>query len=188
MSRHEPARLVGADRQDCEAERAIAISRRAEVVPVAIAEIANVIDAARRRLDDKRGPQRHVAVGQVTRRPVPRRTSVSARLSRSRRGDANHEASARPPSRTLMIVSLPSGAMTRGRCAACKPRQRRDIEMIVVTSETRTRSIGGSPRKAMPGSVTRSARPAEGRSALRPDRVDQNVEARDLEQNDACPT
>ena len=34
---HEPARLVGADRQDREPERAVAVARRAEMLPVAIA-------------------------------------------------------------------------------------------------------------------------------------------------------
>src|SRR5215207_4306462 len=43
---HEPARLVGADRQDHQPERPMPLTRRAKVVPIAITGIADVIDAA----------------------------------------------------------------------------------------------------------------------------------------------
>jgi len=39
-----------------------------------VAGIADEIDAARRRFDHERGPQRHAAVGQITRRPTTRRS------------------------------------------------------------------------------------------------------------------
>src|SRR2546426_12576811 len=43
---HEPARLVGADRQDGEAERAVERTGFAETEPGAVAGIGNVVDAA----------------------------------------------------------------------------------------------------------------------------------------------
>src|SRR5437763_16701483 len=48
---HEPAWLVRADGQDRETERAVAIARGAEMLPVAIARIRDVIDAPRGRLE-----------------------------------------------------------------------------------------------------------------------------------------
>ena len=53
---HEPARLIGSDRQDGEAERAIALARLAEPYAVAIARIGHVIDAAGGRFDDEARP------------------------------------------------------------------------------------------------------------------------------------
>src|SRR5947208_173030 len=70
---HEPARLVGTDRKYGEAERAIAVARGAEMVAVAPTRIRHVVDAPGRCLDDERGPQRLVAIGEPARGPVPRR-------------------------------------------------------------------------------------------------------------------
>ena len=53
---HEPARLIGADRQDGEAERAVALARLAEPRAVAIAQIGHVIDAAGGRFDHEARP------------------------------------------------------------------------------------------------------------------------------------
>jgi hypothetical protein len=54
---HEPARLVGADRQNGEPQRSVALARAAEISAVAVAGIANKIDSTARRLDHKRRPQ-----------------------------------------------------------------------------------------------------------------------------------
>ena len=134
MVAHEPARLVGADRQDREPERAVAVARVAEMMAVAIARIRHVIDAPGRRLDHERGPQRLVAIGQPARRPVTRRHQRDGDVrGRDRRdGASRRPRRGSPESWFLMMVSLPSGVITRGRCAACEPRQRLDVEMIVV--------------------------------------------------------
>ena len=76
---HEPARLVSPDRQNREPERSMALARLAEMPAVAIAGIGDEIDPPGRRFDHERRPQRHVAVGQAARRPMPRRQRASPR-------------------------------------------------------------------------------------------------------------
>src|SRR5262249_51098807 len=67
---HERARFVGADGEDRELEWAEAFARHAEMMTGAIAGIADVIDAARGRVEDESRPQRLVAVVKTALGPV----------------------------------------------------------------------------------------------------------------------
>src|SRR5438132_5060762 len=130
---HEPARFVGADRQDGEPERPVPLARRAEMGAFAVARIGNVIDAARWRLNDEGRPQRLIAVKQMARRPVPHRSE--------RDRNARSKLDAIPPivgldaDRRVVVTynrvvteRRDDPAPMRGR----EPRQRRDIEMVVM--------------------------------------------------------
>ena len=70
---HEPARLIGADRQDRQPQRAMGFGDASKMLAVAVAGIADDVEFADRRLQHKTRPQRLVAVEQPARRPVPRR-------------------------------------------------------------------------------------------------------------------
>ncbi len=121
---HEPARLVGTDRQNGEPERSVALARIAEMAAVTVAGVGYEIDAAAWRLDHERGPIA-TCFGQISFAP----TSVAWRPG-SRRIRRRYLPD--PPSRRLrprlrghdfvMMVSLPSGVITRGRCAAASRR------------------------------------------------------------------
>ena len=50
---HEPARLIGADRQQSELERAVTFACFAKRAAIAIAGIGNEIDFSSRRFDDE---------------------------------------------------------------------------------------------------------------------------------------
>ena len=80
-----------------------------------------------------------------------------------------------------MMVSLPSGVMTRGRCAAASRDKRRNIEMIVVA----VRHQHGIDRRQVgkgDAGIVDPLRPDEAkrRSALRPHRIEQHIETRGL--------
>ena len=130
---HEPARLVGADRQHGEAERAVAFARDTEVAPLAVAGIGHVEDAAGRRLDHEARPQRAIAVEQAARRPMPHR--------HERHGDAGAEQHALVPvvglRRDRGIVGAHDGVVAERRDDARamgrgEPREGRDVEVVVV--------------------------------------------------------
>ena len=70
---HEPARLIGADRQDREPQWTMRLGDAAEMSAIAVAGIADDVEFADGRFEDKTRPQRLVAIEQATRRPVPRR-------------------------------------------------------------------------------------------------------------------
>ena len=53
---HEPARLIGADRQDRQPQRTVRLPDVAEMLAVAVAGIADDVDLARRRLQHKTCP------------------------------------------------------------------------------------------------------------------------------------
>jgi hypothetical protein len=70
---HEPARLVGPDRQNGELELPVTLSRAPKMAAVAVGGIRDAIDAPAGCLDHERRPERHIVVGQIARRPMPRR-------------------------------------------------------------------------------------------------------------------
>src|SRR5215813_9846248 len=78
---HEPAWLIGADRQDREPKRAMAFARAAEVLSVAIAGISHMEDPPGRRLDDEARPQRLVSIGQAARGPMLHRHQCHSGLA-----------------------------------------------------------------------------------------------------------
>src|ERR1700730_2519315 len=68
---HEPARLIGTDRQDCEPQWTMRLRDTAKMLAVAIAGIADDVELACGSLQHKTRPQRLVAVEQAARRPMP---------------------------------------------------------------------------------------------------------------------
>src|SRR5438270_8675319 len=75
---HEPARLVGADRQIGEAEAAVSQEQIAEESAVAVTGIASVENLAPRGVDDESAPQSHAAVAQIACRPMQHRLEMHA--------------------------------------------------------------------------------------------------------------
>ena len=61
---------IGADGQNRQAKATVFAARFAEDFPIAPGRIGNVVDLARRRLDDERGPQRHATIEQTAGGPV----------------------------------------------------------------------------------------------------------------------
>ena len=182
---HEPARLVGADRQDGELERPVALARAAEIAgrrrsrnrrrnrccPPG-ASITNDAHSDMLRSDRLRADQCRVGTS-VTATPAP----SSTRSSQSK-----------PSAAIAAIVIAHDGVVAERRDDARamrggEPRQRRDIEMIVVAvrhqHDVDRRQVG--KRDA---GIVDPLRPdeAERRRALRPDRIEQDIEARGLDQ------
>ena len=180
---HEPARLVGADRQDGELERSVALAGAAKQPAVAVAGIGDDIDSSDWRVDHERRPQRHVAIRQVARRPM------ACRNQRHRRGaeiDAVIPIESFGRDRGIMIAHDRVIAERRDDPRAMRggePRQRRDIEMIVVgvrhQHDVDRRQVGEGD-----AGIVDPFRPdvAERRRALRPDRVEQDIETGGLDQ------
>ena len=77
LTLHEPARLVGADRQDGEAKAAMLSGHQPVVAAGMEAGVAGEIDIAGRCLDDEAGPERHAPVARAARRPMMRRLDVN---------------------------------------------------------------------------------------------------------------
>ena len=112
---HEPARFVGADGQDGEAEAAVLFRRRTVVATAMEAGVADMIDPSRTRFDNEARPERHATVAHASRRPVMHGLEMDRpslpdieplAQSPTRRRD--------PPISRFRIVSLPSGVATRG--------------------------------------------------------------------------
>jgi hypothetical protein len=175
---HEPARLIGADRQDGEAEWAVALARLAESQAVAVARIGHVINAAARRLHDEAHPQRLVAVEQAARRPVPQRDQGDRDIG----GERDPLVPVESLRRDGGIVGAHHGVVAeRGDhsrpVGGGQARQRRHIEVIVmaVRHQHRIDRRQGVERDA---GVVDPLRPGEAdrRGALRPYRIEQQVE------------
>ena len=179
---HEPARLVGPDRQNGELEWPVAIARAAEMPAVAVAGIGDEIDSPGRSLNHERRPQRHVAVGQATRRPMER----GNQRRRNSGADIN-------PLMPIVGFGRDCGIMILHDCVIAErrddaramrgrqPRQRGDIEMIVVSVRHQHDIDRRQVRKA-DARVVHAFGPdeTERRGALRPNRVEQHVKAGSL--------
>ena len=168
---------------------AATVARRAEVRAVAVAGIGNVIDAARRRLDDEGRPQCLVAVEQMARRPVPHRRERD-RNARSKL-DAIAPIVGLDADRRIVVAHdrvvterRDNAASMRGR----ESRQRRDIEMVIMAMRHQHR-VDRRQRVECDARIVHPFRPDESkrRGALRPQRVGQNVHARRLQQNRRVP-
>src|SRR5258708_10863639 len=70
---HEPARLIGADRQYREPQWTVGLGDTPKMLALPIAGLADDVDLACGRLQHKACPQRLVAVEQSARRPLPGR-------------------------------------------------------------------------------------------------------------------
>ena len=181
---HEPARLIGADRQDREPQRSVCFGDAAEMASVAITGIADDVEFAGRRLQHKTRPQRLVAVEQPARRPVPRR--------HQRHRDAIAELDAILPvkafgfDRVVRIAHDEVIAERRDhprRRFCSDPRQRQYIEMVVVAVR---HQHDVDVRQGIEGNagivVAPRPRKAHRRDAHRPHGIDEDVEAAGLDQ------
>jgi hypothetical protein len=186
---HEPARLVCADRQKCELERAVALSCIAEMPAFAVAGIADEINAAGGRFDHERGPQRHVAVRQITRRPMPRRNERHRCVG----ADLHAIVPIMSLGRDRLIVRAHDRIVAERHdnaraVSGGKPRQRCDIKMVVMRMRDQDDIDRRQVRKGDAGIVHPfRPDPPKGRGAHRPDRIEQNVEACDLEEKARMP-
>jgi hypothetical protein len=176
---HEPARLVGPDRERCQADGAEGLARVTEEPAVAVAGISNMIDRAGRRGDDEGGPQSLASVKQATGRPVIGRREVDSYAVASVMGLSPVIGLYRRRRRNGSVVAKRRD--DRRLPAAGDLAQRGRIEMVVVSMRDHQQIDG---RQCVEGDAGRIdplwSGNANGTCSLRVDRIDQDVEARNL--------
>ncbi len=178
---HEPARLVGADRNVREPHRPVLAVQRAKQFAVAVAGIGDVIELARTGLDDEGAPQGHAPVVEPPRRPVLRRLEMHAH--RPDLGDLAPIAGAR--------IDLPIYAAKKRVVAERRQHragvplrerlQRRRVHVVVVIVRDEDRvEIGQIVERDARRIDALRPEPRERAGALRPDGIDQDVHAHRL--------
>ncbi len=181
---HEPARLIGADRQYRQPQRPVLFGDAAKMLAFAVAGIADDVEFAGRRLQHETRPQRLVAVGQSARRPVSRR--------HQRHRHAVAEFDAILPVERLGFdggVRVAHGDIVAERRDHARRefrrefRQRREIEMVVMAMRDQ-HDVDLRQRVERNAGVVVPLGPGEGdgRGPHRPHRIDENVEIRRLDQ------
>ena len=184
---HEPARRIGADRENCQAERTIKLARFAEMVAVAIAAVGDMQNAAGRRLNHEAGPERLVAIEQAARRPMPhwhhRHRDIAAQ------GHAHVPVIGLDARRGSMTPDNAVVPERRDDPRAVRRRQSRqggNVEMVVVAMGDE-RHIDRRQRIKGDSGIVDALRSREShrRGTLGPDRINEDVQAAGLEQQ-AC--
>ena len=184
LALHEPARLVGADRQHGEAEGAVFCGGGLVVDAVVKAGVADMVDLAGRCRDDEGGPERHASVVHAARRPVMAWLRIDGNAVGKRDAvapvhDRNHGLGHGLADQRVVA----EGGDDLRRMTPAEAGKRLKIEMVVVIvgddhEVYRRQSLEGDAR------FDHAFRPGEGKGAgaFRPDGIGEDVEAGDLDQ------